>query len=141
MGLQRACVDSRPKPPKRSRTFQRAIAPGAFNPWSRTLGVLGDALWNVLDHFKALAILQPPTPQRRVLESLFFWGGSLRKPSGYSRVYYCLGGPGGRANMLPKSLTINSRELQNEANMDPTCLLKGTLEACFQANLGRRNRF
>ena len=85
-GLQRACGDSRPKPPKRSRTFQGAIAPGAFNPWSRTLGALGDALWNVLDHFKAHGLLQPPSLQRRALDFPFFRGRSLLKPSGYSRV-------------------------------------------------------
>ena len=54
-GLQGPCGDFRPMPPKRSRTFQGAIVPGAFNPWSRILGVLEDALWNVHDHFKALA--------------------------------------------------------------------------------------
>ena len=46
------------------QTFKHSLIAGPYfyltrgrHPRSGTLGVLGDALWNVLDHFKAIGIL------------------------------------------------------------------------------------
>ena len=137
MGLQRPCGDFRPTPPEWSRTFQGAIAPGACNPWSRTLGVLGDALWNVLDHFKAPGLLQPPSLQRHILDFPFFRPRSLLRPSGYSWVQCYLGGPGGREEDLKGTVKENSKgnskEIVRNCKVTLKCpwevvLTKGTLD-------------
>ena len=98
MDPQRAYINSKPSPPKRSRVTSEAFAPGGCRPWPGALGVPGDAFWSVLDRFKAIELLRAPSPPARILRFAFFRARFIHSPPGCSRVQCCLGGPGGEGN-------------------------------------------